>query len=357
MKNDFWHRDFTWDGHSFNSREKIRGFVQQNYPELEVFIGEWFGETGEISMRTSGSTGTPKKIRLHRTHMISSARATADFFGLNNGARALLCLPLEFIAGRMMLIRSMVMGWKLEVIRPASKPEIPIGVTYDFAAMVPMQVYNSLDRLGSVRTLIVGGGQISASLLKRIAALETKIYATYGMTETITHVGVCPVNKAAGKIGENVVYRALPGITFSQDKRQCLVIEAPSISNEKVVTNDIVELHSNCSFTWISRFDHVINSGGIKLIPELIEAKFRSMIREPFFFWGLPDKKLGQKLILLIETDRPYEVMDKLSSYQKSKPERISKFEMPREIFFVKEFSRTGTGKIRRALTVSKQIN
>ncbi|MCP4884886.1 MAG: AMP-binding protein [Flavobacteriales bacterium] len=349
MKANFWHKDFVWDGTSFSSDQDIIVFVEKNYPELNVFFKEWLSDSGKILIKTSGSTGVPKKIALSREHMINSARATAKFFNLEAGSKVLLCLPLGFIAGRMMLVRSMVMGWQLDVIESSSKLMIPKNITYDFSAMVPLQLYNSLDELKKIKTLIVGGGEVSEAIVNQIDSLKTKIYATYGMTETITHIALSPLNKAAGRKGSETVFEALPGISLSADNRQCLVIDAPHISSDIVVTNDIVALEPEDSFKWLGRNDNVINSGGIKLIPELIESRYKKLIEHDYFVVGIPDHRLGEKLVLLIEGKETALMLGKIDEFHKNLNDAIPKYEIPKEIFFINTFIRTQTGKINRS--------
>ncbi|MGB5322572.1 AMP-binding protein, partial [Lutimonas sp.] len=307
---------------------------------------------GRIQMKTSGSTGRPKTILLSRDHMINSARATATYFDLQAGSRALLCLPLGFIAGRMMLVRSMVMGWHLDVIDSASSPKIPKDIHYDFSAMVPLQLFNSMNDLENIKTLIVGGGQVSETIINKISTISTKIYATYGMTETITHIALSPLNKAAGNKGKETLYKALPGVVLSTDHRQCLLINAPHICSEEVVTNDMVDLISADSFIWLARYDNVINSGGIKLIPELIEARYKSLIDNEFFVYGLPDKRLGEKLVLVIEGPESTSLLKQIKNVHKRWASSVPKYEIPKEIMFVKNFVMTETGKINRSQTM-----
>ncbi len=354
MKVEYWHKDFQWNGISFSSTSEIINFADQNFPELHTFIREWFGEKGRITMMTSGSTGTPKTIGLHREHMVNSSKATASYFSLSNGSRVLLCLPLGYIAGRMMLVRSMVMGWQLDVINPSASPDIPQNVLYDFSAMVPLQLANSIDQLEYVQTLIVGGGQISDDLFEKTEHLKTKVYATYGMTETITHVALSPVNRAAGKKDGKPIFKALAGIHFSTDQRGCLIISAPGISSSAVVTNDIVKLLSDRSFIWLGRYDHVINSGGLKLLPELIEAKYKNLIGTDYFVYGWPDEVLGQKLVLFVEGEERSNLYKEIIDFQKQHLDDISKYEIPKEVMFVKNFIRTETGKVNRKKTVAR---
>ena len=357
MKAELWHKKFTWDGVSFDSEQGIKDFVADNYAELTDFIDEWFGEAGEIHMKTSGSTGKPKDIVLHREHMINSARATSTYFELESGSRALLCLPLGYIAGRMMLVRSMVMGWQLDVISPSATPKIPKNRAYDFSAMVPLQLYNSYQRLNQIKVLIVGGGAVSESFFDQIAGLDTKLYATYGMTETITHIAVGPLNIAAGQEEKELIFTALPGVHLSTDERKCLKIDAPHICDNELITNDIVDLLTTDSFKWIARYDHVINSGGVKLIPEIIESKYKNLIDTDFFVFGLPDQTLGERLVLIIESEESKTLLSKLHQLHDEIDNSVPKYEIPKEIFFTNTFIRTKTGKVNRSLTVKNMLH
>lgn len=357
MHRDLMHKEFKWNGVSFETVEDVIGFVDENFPELNTFIREWFGKNGKIHAMTSGSTGPSKTIEIDRKHMINSARATGKYFGLGAGSKALLCLPLGYIAGRMMLVRAMVLGWQLDAVAPKSQPVFPEHKAYDFSAMVPMQLFHAWDRIENIRTLIVGGGAVPTSLLKKIQELKTKIFATYGMTETVTHVALRPLNAAAGFSEENDVFTALPGVRFEVDQRQCLMIHAPGISFEKVITNDLVTLFTEQTFQWIARADHIINSGGVKLVPELIEKKYENLIPHDFFVHGIEDKELGQKLVLIVQSEQPYEVLERFENYQKRNPEIISKFEVPRKAFFTKKFVRTETGKTNRKATFRQLLS
>jgi len=307
-----------------------------------------------IHCMTSGSTGAPKMISLKRKHMVNSAKATGAYFNLGSGTRALLCLPLGFIAGRMMLIRSMVLGWHLDNIEPNSAPKIPKKSTYDFSAMVPLQLHHCAANLGQIKTLIVGGGEVSKPLRDRIQNLQTKIYATYGMTETVSHVALMPLNKRAGYNELNKNFIGLEGVHFSVDQRQCLCINAPDIAIQEIVTNDIVELISDKRFKWIARYDNVINSGGVKLIPEVIEKKFTALIDSDFFVHSIPDRVLGEKLVMIIETTEEVLSLGNLAEFQKMNSSKISKYEVPKKIYFLKSFVKTKTGKVNREQTMDQ---
>ena len=348
------HKDFKWNGTSFRTEESLFQFVVDHFPELITFVKEWFGDEGLIHCMTSGSTGAPKIISLERKYMVNSAKATGAYFNLGAGTSALLCLPLGFIAGRMMVIRSMVLGWHLDSIEPNSAPEIPKKSTYDFSAMVPLQLHHCAANLDCIKTLIVGGGEVPKSLRGRIQNLQTKIYATYGMTETVSHIALMPLNKSAGYNDLNDNYTGLEGVDFSVDQRQCLCINAPAIAVQEIVTNDIVELISAKRFKWIARYDNVINSGGVKLIPEVIENKLRALIDSNFFVHSIPDKALGEKLVVIVETVEEVLSLESLAEFQQLNASEISKYELPKKIYFLESFVRTETGKVNRKQTMDQ---
>jgi O-succinylbenzoic acid--CoA ligase len=251
---------------------------------------------------------------------------------LHPGDTALQCLPAKYIAGKMMFVRSFILGLELDCVEPSSHPMEQNTTEYDFVAMVPLQVENSLAELKNVKKMIVGGAKMNATLEKRLFQLKTEIYETYGMTETITHI-------AAKKIGEKA-FTILPNVKIRQDNRKCLVIDVPKLSSETIVTNDIVELVSENQFIYLGRIDNVINSGGIKLIPEQIEAKLAGKIQSRFFVTGIQDAVLGEKLVLIIEGEK--------QDLDETIFEDLDKFEKPKAVFYVPEFTETPNGKIKR---------
>jgi len=348
MKNNFLHTDFKLNGNNFHSKTELLLYTKNYLKGLHSFLSNWFDESDFIRVSTSGSTGEPKMIQLKKEHMVNSAKATGSFFGLNQETTALMCLNVKFIAGKMMLVRAIVLGWNLDIVTPNSNPLKDIEKEYDFSAMAPMQLYNSLDKVPQIKKLIVGGGNVSPELKQKIRTLPTKIYQTYGMTETITHIAVKPLNRSAGLTTENDFYKTFPQIKISRDKRECLIIDAPFISDKKVITNDLVEIYSDNKFKWLGRHDHIINSGGIKLIPEQIEEKLTNLIDQRFFVCGIPDKILGEKLILVIEGLEQRDLLQKIVTFHKENKVNLNNFEIPKEIYFVDKFIETGTKKLKR---------
>lgn len=296
------------------------------------FLLDWFDAKPYIEMHTSGSTGIPKTITVSKQAMVESALATGDFFELNPRNKALQCLPVKYVAGKMMLVRAMILGLDLDYVAPSSHPLHHNEVDYDFVAMVPLQAQNSIAELKKVKKLIVGGASVNKNLEKQLLKLSTEVYETYGMTETITHI-------AARKLGEKA-FTVLPNVTVSYDDRNCLVIHAPRISEEVITTNDIVELLNENQFVFIGRIDNVINSGGIKLIPEQIEEKLAGKITQRFFIASKPDNELGEKVVLVIEGEK--------HEFDTTLYEELDKYEKPKEIIFISKFKETPNGKIIR---------
>jgi len=355
----FVHPDFRFNGKSFSREDlcQMATDLLKSEFEFEQALGEfllsWFSDSEFIEINTSGSTGIPKRISIRKQAMINSALATGIFFELKPKDKVLNCLPAKYVSGKMMVVRSLILGLDMDFVTPSAEPLRYLSLSerclslskaqlneplkdaqtvYDFVAMVPLQVENSLEKLDLVKKLIIGGAQIDISLEEKLIALSTKTYATYGMTETVSHI-------ALRKVGQKY-YTVLPDVAIAVDQRKCLIIDAPGILDEKIVTNDLVELISPTQFIFLGRADNIINSGGIKLIPEQIEEKIAAFINSRFFVIGKPDAKLGEKLVLVIEgSEHPLDpnIFMNLTSYEK-----------PKEIIFVPHFKETETGKIIR---------
>lgn len=332
------HPDFKLNGVSLtkenlhqkaNHFKKIGVAFEQDFAD---FILNWFDDKAYFEVQTSGTTGKPKVIQVTKQAMVNSAIATGIFFNLKPRDKALNCLPVKYIAGKMMLVRAFVLGLDIDFMAPSSNPLKDNQTEYDFAAMVPLQVENALVQLHQIKTLIIGGAKVNPTLEEKLINNPCESYETYSMTETVTHI-------AAKRIGEKA-FTILPNVTIAQDNRDCLVISAPNLNVENIVTNDVVEIVSKNQFIWLGRFDNVINSGGIKLIPEQIEEKLSGSISNRFFVAGVPDEKLGEKLILVIEGN-PFHLEDTVFSV-------LDKYEKPKSIHFVPTFTETETGKIKR---------
>ena len=313
--------------------------------KLRQFFKDWADERDFILGKTSGSTGDPKTIKLSKRAMLASAELTNSFFNLKAGDSILLCLSVNYIAGKMMLVRAIAGGLNVVVAKPSSEPDWKGSVA--LAAMVPMQVQQLLSSakgrkaLSMVENLIVGGSPLSRDCAEKLSDLPVNAYMTYGMTETVSHV-------ALSKIGRETrpVYTAMSGVSFSLDNRGCLVISAPHLSEENVVTNDVAELISDMSFVWKGRFDNVINTGGVKVHPEMVEDSLRGIIDRRFYVMAEPDVKFGEIVVLKIEGTPLSD--DLLRKLQSDMARRLSKFERPKKILFLAKFNETDSGKVIR---------
>lgn len=310
------------------------------------FIVDWISDKETMIVKTSGSTGEPMKMEVKKAGMIKSAEMTADYFNYQKGDKALLCLPADFIAGKMMIVRAFVSGLNLVTMEPSSDPTKNISEAIHFAAMTPMQIYQVLkssdgfEKLNQIKQLIIGGGDIDLILLEKIRKLQNESYHTYGMTETLTHIALKRLN---GDMPD-AYFKAMDGVSLETDNRNCLLIHAPHLPNQPIVTNDVVELKSENEFEFRGRYDNVINSGGIKLFPEQIEQKLKPFIKQSFFIFGMPDEKLGEIAALVIEGKESTSLTNRIEELP------FSKFEKPKKILFRDKLIRTSSGKIKREI-------
>lgn len=339
------HNQFKLNGFHLDRDDLCRvaySFIKEG-EDFEKPVGEflldWFDEKPYIEMQTSGSTGLPKIIQVDKQAMVHSALATGDFFDLKPGDRALQCLPVKYVAGKMMLIRSIVLGLDLDYVAPTSQPMERLEDKYDFAAMVPLQAQCSIPKLTQIKKLIVGGARINAVLEQQLMQLPTQVFETYGMTETITHI-------AAKRVGEKA-FTVLPHVTISYDERNCLVIHAPHIiAEETVVTNDLVELVNENQFVFLGRIDNIINSGAVKILPEQVEQKLDGKLDRRFFISSEEDPELGEKVVLIVEGE-PFEISPETFK-------SLDKYERPKAIHFIPYFTETENGKIIRKASLLK---
>ena len=350
------HKSFQLNGRGFATSNEIIDFSNEISLEISLFLKNWFSENPSIDVNTSGSNGAPKTITIKKDFFINSALSTGEFLDLKEGTTTLMCLPPNYIAGKMMLVRALVLGWHLEVVSPKANPLENSDKTYDFTAMVPLQLENSLEKIAQIKKVIVGGGVVSPQLQEKLQGVQSVVFATYGMTETVTHIAFKKLNHfsaSAGVKSMSSFYQLLPNVKVYKDTRNCLVIDAPRVSQEIIFTNDVVELISDRLFEWLGRFDNVINSGGIKLHPEKIEEKLSKIIAQRFFVAGIPDTLLGYKLILIVELES-----NNVSNFKQLFSENIknlstlSKYEIPKEVRFLKAFVETETKKIQRSKTL-----
>ena len=316
--------------------------------DLEEFLTEWHDESPTLTVHTSGSIGRPKPMVVEKRRMEASARTTLRFLGLKAGQTALLCMPLDYIAGKMMVVRALVGGLRLVAVEPSGRPEWNGHI--DFAAMVPLQVWNLLhagsserQRLRSVRHLIIGGGAIDEALACELHDFPNAVWSTYGMTETLSHIALRRLNGPE----RSQWYSPVEGVTLRLSAEGCLVVDAPAVCAGTIVTNDIAEFRadgyaaSSTQFRIVGRKDNTICSGGIKIQAEQVERLLRPHMQAPFCITRRKDARLGEAVVLLTEE----------SDAEHLRPlcERVlPRLWKPRHYLHVDHIPLTATGKIAR---------
>lgn len=334
-------------------------YIKEGEPYEERFgnfLLDWLNDDyKDIKVRTSGSTGKPKVIFIDKQKMVNSALATGKHFKVKEETKALMCLPPKHIGGMMMIVRAMTLGWHLDIVKPTSNPLDKLYKTYDFCAMTPFQLDNSLSRLHLIKKLIVGGGHISENLKQMVQGIPTKVYETFGMTETVSHIAARKVNNRKSNYPEAKPFKTLPKISVSSNENDQLIIKAPNLFDEPLLTNDVVEIETYKKFYWKGRVDNVINTGGVKIHPEEIEKKLQKLITQRFFISAIPDDALGEKVVLFVELSFSEKIINDLREAIDNM-EELGKYEKPKKIYLVEKFEETSSGKISRKRTVSAQM-
>lgn len=330
---------------NFNNLE-INNLQPQTEFEKKVFffLEDWLSDSETVKVQTSGSTGTPKIFEIEKNKMLNSAKMTCDFLRLKENDTALVCLPIEYISGKMMMVRAFERKLNLIITEPSLKPLENLDIKINFCAMTPLQVENSLDKIYFIKNLIIGGAAVSESLKAKITQtlqhsnIPTKIYETYGMSETLSHIALKEIYPNSDDF-----FTAFENISISKDEKGCLKISAPQLNDKILQTNDLVEIKYVNQFRFLGRIDNVINSGGVKIFPEELEALLKKEIPNEVVFLGLQDESLGQRLIAVIEGIKSESLIHQLSTinYQQ-------KFHTPKQIIFVDEIPRTPNGKVNR---------
>lgn len=344
------------------------GDFSENSKQALQFCGAWLSGQERFAITTSGSTGFPKTIELTREQMALSARLTAQRLSLTAGESALVCLPVKYIAGMMMLVRGLEIPLQLTVIEPSQNPmdsfreKLP---PFDFTALVPSQLHAILNCgehgfawLNRFKVVLLGGAPVSYSLQKNVQSLSGAVYETFGMTETASHIALRRLNGETD--GDH--FEVLPGVEISTDSRGCLTICSPLSAGQTLVTNDRVELISDTRFVWQGRADNVINSGGVKIQAEKVEGVLAKVLFElnpkmaghpDFFVAGLPDETYGEVVAVLFEQRLPEVALPEL---RRSLGTRLHKYEVPKRFLVAQEFVRTHSGKIQRRKTLARWL-
>lgn len=337
---------------------------EKEYPQSSFeqdvlnFCQEWLTNQDIFYFKTSGSTGKPNEIAVKRSQILASINMTAQALQLTKDFNALLCIPVANTGGKMMIARALQLQMKLECVEPTGNPLITTTKTPDFMAVVPLQLEQIINDnitknlVDKIKKIIVGGARVDNELQQEVQAVKSQVYATYGMTETVSHIGLQLLNT----VDRQDHFYILPGIKIEKDERDCLRIKGPVTDNVWIQTNDRVRLLNNHEFKWLGRTDLVINSGGYKIQPEVIERKLKTIfnnrgITNRFFVYGIPHKKLGEECSLFIEGQPPDSII--ITAIQEEIKKKFPAYKRPRSIRFIENFTSTVSGKLDRKKTVA----
>lgn len=335
---------YTLDGLLAYCREQVRDPDMPSWKhEVYAFMARFLDPAATIIQKSSGSTGDPKSFKLSREAMIKSAERTIRFFRLHKGDRILLSLPIHYIAGKMMLVRALVGGLDLILAAPSSRPLQENYGTIRLAALVPLQIEESLhhgDSFGQISQLLIGGGELHPVTRQRLSLLpRPEVYESFGMTETYTHFALKRIN--GPKPDQH--FKILEGVRIGRDPRGCLEVEVPGVTAGPLLTSDLVEFNTHKDgFSWLGRFDNLINTGGIKIIPELLEEEVRRAIGHECLVLHEPDRKLGNRLVLVVEYEGDEAPRDQWLDLLRS---RLTPYELPRRIITVQALPRNASMK------------
>jgi O-succinylbenzoic acid--CoA ligase len=342
--------------YSFRNSIPINGYEAKT---LEL-CRDWLNGVQEFSIQTSGSTGAPKVITLSRQQLEASATASIKALKMQSHDRALVVLNTETIGGLMLLVRGFMAKMHLTIIEPTSNPiaVLPPDRSFEYASFVPLQLQEMLlfsqetiPFLNQMKGILVGGAPVSEKLLQQIQLIETPVYHTYGMTETVSHFALKRLNGTEA----SPYFKTMPGIEIGIDERGCLTIIGEVTKAEKITTNDVINLIDSETFEWLGRADFIINSGGVKIQAEKVEKTLELALEQMgisinSFISSLPDEKLGEKVIAILETPK----LDNLRETQlKEKLQQLlSRYEVPKQFFYLPDFQRTSSGKLDRKQTL-----
>ena len=313
--------------------------------DLEAFLQEWQNDKPTVWVYTSGSTGTPKPMQVEKERMMASARLTCSFLGLKEGDSALLCMPLQYIAGKMVVVRSLVAGLNLIPVAPSGHPLKEMKEAPTFAAMIPMQVYNSLQvpeeqaLLREIKQLIIGGGAIDDQLANELKDFPNAVWSTYGMTETLSHIALRRLN---GKDASDW-YTPFYNVSIRLSEEGTLIINAPNVCADELITNDIVEINKEEKFRILGRKDNTINSGGVKIQIEQVEATLKEHLDIPFQITARKDAKFGEIVVLIYNKVKDEALVRQVCE------EALPTYWVPKAYIALDELPLTGTGKPDRA--------
>ncbi len=315
---------------------------------LGSFLLNWFDSTDYFTSQTSGSTGKPKPISIRKELAIASAKRTISFFGLSYNQEVLLPMNTKFIGAKMMIVRAIEAKQNITVVEPTSDLSDSLKKSYYFVSMVPLQLNQTIqsnsELVENVQHILIGGAALDKTTEEACMNLPTAIWASYGMTETISHIALRRVNDE----NHSDFFHPLNGVSISLSEDNRLRISDTETQTQSLLTNDIVEMNDSSAFKIIGRYDWVINSGGIKLHPEELEKEYELLIGTTVFITSTPNKRLGEEMVLVTKEPLDQKVIKLIK-------EQLPKYHQPKWLVVLEKEPRLENGKLNR-MALKKEV-
>ncbi len=354
-----------------------------------------------LVMFTSGTTGKPKAVALTWRQLLSSARLSNASLNREAGSVWQAALPLYHIGGAQIVIRSILnktpfMLYERFDARRILSDALVTGATHLSVVDKMLQDLLAVDDQGALanyQCILLGGGALNRATLDEAMNAGARVYASYGMTETASHVAHELVTQAFDgglQLMGGYIARIVDadGQGFGR-----LALKGPGLFSGYLnahaaftidgffLTGDTAALRGGKIYVK-ERTDDMFVSGGENVYPAEIADKLKSVagVTDAYVF-GAPDAKWGRRPVAFIEraasttstrdasatptraasptsvesarpenTDRAHTNSREFSAYvHESLKSQLSKLYMPRNLFTLESLPRTGIGKIDRA--------
>ena len=317
-----------------------------------------------LLIQTSGTSGKPKTVALSAVAL--KASATSAHARLGGPGQWLLALPLTYIAGMSVLVRSIESGTE-----PVFMPSGPFDArtflssveemtgTRRYTALVPVQLARVLDEaeeshhaaqiLHTLDAILIGGQALEPELKERALQLGAQIVTTYGSSET-----------SGGCVYDGVPLEAVT-VEIAEETGEIL-ISAPQLATEYVgdaertaktfqKRNEVTWYHTgdagsleNGVLTVIGRLDRVITSGGLKIDLDAVEAVVRGIPGcSQALVIHIPDSEWGVRPAVVIPGQEEDAQLSALI-YDEIVAE-LGRVAAPKTVCFIEEIPRLTSGK------------
>ena len=350
---EFWRKSsFSSDKRTLRYAKKTFYLLRNNF-SVEVkstgpIEAHFIKNSDSIVFETSGTTGLPK-TRVHNFKNFKAAtRRLSLFLNSSSPINTISCLPINHIAGWMQVMRPWFTGGSVifmhyrDFIRRFTKE-----LTNRFVSLVPTQLYeligsrSACDNLRMCRGIFLGGAPCNPQLLELARNEELPIFLSYGMTETAGMITVLETEDFFK--GRDGVGKAMPEVSLQLDSDNCILVKCNSLAepNDKTMnvesgwynTADVGQCSKDEYWEISYRMDGIINTGGEKVSPDLVESVISTYPRvDACTVTGKFDPKWGSKVIAYVSPEDCD--MNSLKDFLR---QRLKEYEMPKEIIAVKK--------------------